>query len=128
MAVKGLKRNGKKNFFAQNSSNCVCNHSGADWNQKNEILKISSALLNPLTAKDEYLRSWLGRTCRRYSAFHRQNHAKRPELFERGQNLLQNGILNFAISLSQSPAIAFKVRIYTGRKATFCKRAWQLRG
>ena len=31
-----------------------------------------------------------------------------PELFERGQNLLQNGILNFAISLSQSPAIAFQ--------------------
>ena len=27
---------------------------------------------------------------------------------ERGQNLLQNGILNFAFRLSQSPAIALK--------------------
>ena len=40
--INFLKRNGKKNFFAQNSSNCVCNQSGADWDQKNEILKISS--------------------------------------------------------------------------------------
>ena len=75
-------------------------------------MKIKSKLIkcwvNPLSAKDEYLRSLIGRTCKRYSAFHRRNHAKRPGLFEKGQNLLQNGILNFAISLSQSPAIAFQ--------------------
>ena len=33
---------------------------------------------------------------------------KTLELLERGKDLLQNGILNFTISLSQSPVIAFQ--------------------
>ena len=32
---------------------------------------------HPLTGEDVYFRSLIGRTCRHYSASHRQNHAKR---------------------------------------------------
>ena len=39
--------------------------------------------LNPLTAKDVYLHSLIGRICRCYSAFHGLNHEKRKKLLER---------------------------------------------
>ena len=35
-------------------------------------------LLNPLTANDKYIGHLAGAACRRRSAFHRQNHEKRP--------------------------------------------------
>jgi len=49
-------------------------------------------------------------------------------VFERGENLLQNGIFNFVFTLSQSPEIALKGRIYADEKLTFRKRAWHLKG
>ena len=49
---------------------------------------------------------------------------KKIGVLKREWNLLQNGILNFAISLSQSPVFIqyVKVGIYTGEKATFLKK------
>ena len=61
-------------------------------------------VFNPLAANVFHERHLAGPACRRRSAFHRQNHEKRPEFLERG-----NGMLNFANSLSQSAVIAFQI-------------------
>ena len=56
-----------------------------------------------------------------YSAFYRHNHKKNES--EREQNLLQNGILNFAfrkVNHQQSHCI---VRIYTGESRPFARNA-----
>ena len=37
--------------------------------------------INPLTANDKYIGHLAGTACRRRSAFHRQNHEKRPRIF-----------------------------------------------
>ena len=39
--------------------------------------------VNPLTAEDVYFRSLIECICRRCSAFHRQNHEKRPRIFRK---------------------------------------------
>jgi len=45
--------------------------------------------------------------CIGYSASYSQNIEKLTDIFDRGENLLQNGIQRFVIRLRQSPAIAF---------------------
>ena len=58
----------------------------------------------------------------RSAAFHRQNHEKRRMYFRKRMNLLQNGILNFAISSSQFPLIAFQSKNLHRWKSDFLKR------
>ena len=65
--------------------------------------------LHPLTAKDDYFRSLIGRIYTRYGAFHKAKSLKNVlEVLEISQKLLRNGILNFAFRLSQSPAVSFQ--------------------
>jgi len=47
----------------------------------------------------------------------------RLSVFERGDNLLQNGMLHLVIWISQLSKIALQVRIYVNEKPTFLKRA-----
>ena len=75
----------------------------------------------PLAGNVLHVRHLAGPAGRRRSAFHRRNHEKR-------KNLLQNGILNFAISLSQSPVIAFQSYILHLRKRDFLKRGLAIKG
>jgi len=53
---------------------------------------------------------------------------KNRPVFERGENLLQNGILHFAFKLVNRQKSCFKVRTFTGEKLTFLKGAWHLKG
>ena len=51
-----------------------------------------------------------------------------PECFKREWNLLQNGILNFAISSSQSPVIAFQSQNLHWQKSDFLQKASAVKG
>ena len=55
--------------------------------QLNEIILCNN--VNPLTAKDVYIRALIGPVCSYYNAFYRQNHENKcVHVLERGQNLL----------------------------------------
>jgi len=51
-----------------------------------------------------------------------------PSVFERRENLLQNDILQFMFTFSQSSEIASKVRISADQKPTFLKGGLALKG
>jgi len=53
-----------------------------------------------------YIRPKTVVACIGYSALYSLIFENRPHVFDRGENLLQNGIQYFSIRLSQLPAIA----------------------
>jgi len=89
---------------------------------------------NPLTAYDRYIRRLIGSACRRRSAFHRQNYEKHLAIFRNSIKFTTKWYSYFIVySTLQFGWVSrqksrFKVEFYTGKKETFWKRAWQLRG
>jgi len=70
-------------------------------------------MLNPLSANVEYTPHEGDLTCSHCGTSYRRSH------FERGENLLQNGILHFVIKFSQSSEKALESYNLSRRKLTF---------
>ena len=58
-----------------------CSSYYISWYDRENETKSGYSNLNPLNADDKYIGNLAGAACRRRSAFHRQNHEKRPRIF-----------------------------------------------